>query len=91
MLKKKCQKCPILSLIFIDIFFFIQTAHNLTFTKFVKSVIYCALAYKAKYKLTLLNTNVLSPLSSSSGVGGRGRLGAPPGPITAPELDDDPK
>lgn len=41
--------------------------------------------------LTLLNTNVLSPLSSSSGVGGRGRLGALPGPITVLELDEDPK
>lgn len=53
---------------------------------------WCALApIKQIISLTLLNTNVLSPLSSSSGVGGRGRLGAPPGPITELELDDDPK
>jgi len=53
---------------------------------------WCALApIKQIITLTLLNTNVLSPLSSSSGVGGRGRLGAPPGPMTELELDDDPK
>lgn len=57
----------------------------------MKSVCGVHKTIKQNKTLTLLNTNVLSPLSSSSGVGGSGRLGAPPGPITVLGLDDEPK